>query len=137
IVNWERQVGCPDQYEAAARDSVWSEMLASDPVGATWGPGVRRAPLVTSWGWTTAVAAKMQIPTLMFAGAHDKQVDPNRVRDLYNDLGSQRKVFVDLACSSHNAIWEKNHLLLFRASLEWLTQKSVLGKPEGMLRLGY
>ncbi len=25
-------------------DSIWTEMLASDPVGATWGAGVRRAP---------------------------------------------------------------------------------------------
>ena len=53
IANWDRQVGCPGQYEAGARDSVWSEMLASDPVGATWGSGVRRAPQVTTWGWTT------------------------------------------------------------------------------------
>jgi len=42
-VNWDRQVGCSDQYERATSDSVWTEMLASDPVGATWGPGVRRA----------------------------------------------------------------------------------------------
>jgi len=28
-------------------------------------------------------------------------------------------------------------LLLFKASLEWLTQGSVDGKQEGMLRLGY
>ena len=33
----------------------------------------------------------------------------------------KEKVFIDLGCSSHNAMWEKNHLLLFRASLEWLT----------------
>jgi pimeloyl-ACP methyl ester carboxylesterase len=137
IANWDRQVGCPDQYDPAARDSVWSEMLASDPVGATWGSGVRRAPQETSWGWTTAVAAKLQLPVLLFAGAHDKQVNPDRVRDLYNDLGSPHKAFVDLACSSHNAIWEKNHLLLFRASLEWLTRGTVTGKAEGMLRLGY
>jgi len=52
-------------------------------------------------------------------------------------LGAPQKIFVDLACSSHNAMWEKNHLLLFRASLEWLTQGSVQGKQEGMLRLGY
>ena len=122
ITNWDRQVGCPDQYEAGARDSVWSEMIASDPVGATWGTGVRRAPQVTTWGWTTAVVAKTQIPTLMVSGAHDKQVNPDRVRELYADFGSPKKVFVDLACSSHNAMWEKNHLLLFRASLEWLTQ---------------
>ena len=137
IVNWDRQVGCTDQYEAGTRDSVWAEMIASDPVGATWGGGVRRAPQVTSWGWTTAVAAKMQIPTLIVVGAHDKQANPDRVRELYADLGSPKKVFVDLACSSHNAMWEKNHLLLFKASLEWLLQGSVQGKPEGMVRLGY
>ena len=137
IANWDRQVGCPDQYDAGSLNSVWSEMIASDPVGATWGTGVRRAPQVTSWGWTTAVVAKMQIPTLMVAGAHDKQVNPDRVREFYTDLGSPKKVFVDLACSSHNAMWERNHLLLFRASVEWLTQGSVQGKQEGMLRLGY
>jgi len=137
IANWDRQVGCPDQYETGARDSVWSEMIASDPVGATWGTGVRRAPQVTTWGWTTAVVAKTQIPTLMVSGAHDKQVNPDRVRELYTDLGSPKKVFVDLACSSHNAMWEKNHLLLFSASLEWLTKGTVQGKEEGMLRLGY
>jgi pimeloyl-ACP methyl ester carboxylesterase len=137
IANWDRQVGCADQYEPATRDSVWSEMMLSDPVGATWGTGVRRAPLVTSWGWTKAAVEKTQIPTLMIAGAYDKQVSPDRVRELYTDLGSRQKVFVDLACSSHNALWEKNHLLLFKASLEWLTQGSVQGKQEGMLRLGY
>jgi len=137
IANWDRQVGCADQYDTGARDSVWSEMMLSDPVGATWGTGVRRAPQVTYWGWTTAVVKNTQIPTLMVTGAHDKQVNPDRVRELYTDLGSPQKIFIDLACSSHNAMWEKNHLLLFRASLEWLTQGSVQGKQEGMLRLGY
>jgi pimeloyl-ACP methyl ester carboxylesterase len=137
VTNWDRQVGCAAQYEPAALDSVWSEMLLSDPVGATWGTGVRRAPQVTSWGWTTAVVSKTQIPTLMISGAHDKQVNPDRVRELYADWGSPKKVFIDLACSSHNAMWEKNHLLLFKASLEWLTQGTVEGKQEGMLRLGY
>lgn len=137
VANWDRQVGCPAQYEPGALNSVWSEMLLSDPIGSTWGSGVRRAPQVTSWGWTTAVVAKTQIPTLMISGAHDKQVNPDRVRELYSDLGSSKKVFIDLACSSHNAMWEKNHLLLFKASLEWLTQGTVDGKQDGMLRLGY
>jgi pimeloyl-ACP methyl ester carboxylesterase len=136
IAGWDRQVNCPDQYEDAARDSVWSEMLLSDPVGATWGTGVRRAPQVTLWGWTSAIVAKTQIPTLMVSGASDKQVNPDRVRELYADLGSPNKVFVDLACSSHNAMWEKNHLLLFKASIEFLTQGTVQGQL-GMQRLGY
>jgi pimeloyl-ACP methyl ester carboxylesterase len=135
--NWDRQVGCQDQYDPAASESVWSEMIKSDPVGATWGPGVRRAPLVTTWGWNAEIVAKMQLPTLMVTGEHDKQVPSGRVRELYTDLGSHQKVFIDLACSSHNAMWEKNHLLLFRASLEWLTRGTVNGKQEGMLRLGY
>jgi len=135
--NWDRQVGCTEQYEPAVSQTVWSKMLESDPVGATWGPGVRRAPGTTVWGWNSEVVAKLQVPTLMVTGAHDKQVPPDRVRELYADLGSRQKVFVDLACSSHNAMWEKNHTLLFRASLEWLTQGTVNGTKEGMLRLGY
>jgi pimeloyl-ACP methyl ester carboxylesterase len=135
--NWDRQVGCADQYAPAVSDAVWSAMLLSDPVGATWGPGVRRAPQTATWGWNADAVGKTQIPTLMISGEHDKQVPPDRVRALHADLGAPAKVFVDLACSSHNAMWEKNHLLLFRASLEWLTQGSVNGVKQGTLRLGY
>jgi pimeloyl-ACP methyl ester carboxylesterase len=136
---WDSHVGCTDQYDPAVRDSVWSEVMRADPVGATWGPGVKRAPGESSEAtdWTAAVVAKVQIPTLMISGEHDKTVPSARVRELYADLGSHQKVFIDLACSSHNAMWEKNHLLLFHASLEWLTRGSVNGKQEGMLRLGY
>jgi fermentation-respiration switch protein FrsA (DUF1100 family) len=80
---------------------------------------------------------KTQTPTLMISGQHDKQVPPERVRDLYADLAAPQKLFVDLACSSHNAMWEKNRLLMFRASLDWLTAGAVNGMKEGTLRLGY
>ncbi len=135
--NWNRQVGCPNQYEQAAADAVWGAMLASDPVGATWGQGVRRAPNTTVWGFGKAAVENMKTPTLMVAGAHDRQVAPDRVREYFADLGAQDKVFVDLACSSHNAMWETNHLLLFRASLEWLTAGTVEGMKQGVVRLGY
>jgi pimeloyl-ACP methyl ester carboxylesterase len=135
--NWDRQVGCPEQYEPTVGAVVWTEMLASDPVGATWGPGVRRAPQVPTWGFNQAVVARMQTPFLMVTGAHDKQVAPERVRDLYADLGSRQKLIIDLACSSHNAMWEKNRLLLFKASLEWLKDGKVNGTSEGELKLGY
>lgn len=135
--NWDRQVGCADQYEPAVRDAVWRAMLESDPVGATWGPGVRRAPSVTVWGWNAGTAARLKIPTLLVAGVHDKQVLPERVRELHADLGSPQKVFVDLACASHNALWERNRALLFGASLEWLTRGTVNGAKDGTVRLGY
>jgi len=134
---WDSQVGCADQYEQGTFDAIWSDMLASDPVGATWGPGLRRAPNVTRWGWVQADVVKQQTPLLMVTGAHDKQVPPERVRELYMDYGSPQKVIVDLACSSHNAMWERNHLLLFKASLEWLDKATVNGKSSGEIRLGY
>jgi len=111
-------------------------MLASDAVGATWGPGVRRAPEMAGT-WPPAMARKVTVSFLMVSGAHDKQVAPDRWGELYTDVASAEKVFVDLACSSHNAMWERNHLLLFRASLEWLTQGTVNGMKSGMLKLGY
>jgi pimeloyl-ACP methyl ester carboxylesterase len=137
VANWDRQVGCPDQYEQAASAAIWADMLASDPVGAKWGAGVRRAPQVPTWGFNPAVAAKMTTPFLMVSGIHDKQVAQERVRELYADLGSKQKVFIDLGCSSHNAMWERNHLLLFKATLDWLRDGKVNGIPEGELRLGY
>jgi len=135
--NWDRQVGCANQYEPAASDAVWGAMLVSDPVGATWGQGVRRAPNTTVWGFGQTTVAKMHTPILMVTGIHDKQVAPERVHDLYEDLGSEQKVLVDLGCSSHNAMWERNHMLLFRASLEWLTAGTVEGMKTGVVKLGY
>ena len=62
---------------------------------------------------------------------------PKRVRQLYADLGSKEKVLIELACSSHNAMWEKNRMILFKASLEWLRDGKVNGVTEGVLKLGY
>jgi len=135
--NWDRQVGCQGQYDPAAKESVWSEMLASDPVGASWGPGVRRAPQTTTWGWDAATVAKQTTPTLIVQGIHDKQVNPERAKELYADLGAADKVLVDLGCASHNAMWEKNHTLLFNASLEWLEKGTVNGAKTGEFKMGY
>jgi pimeloyl-ACP methyl ester carboxylesterase len=137
MANWTRQIGCPDQYVPEASDAVWKAMLESDPVGATWGPGVRRAPNVPTWGWNPTVVGKMQTPLLAISAANDKQALPERIRELHADYGGSEKVLVDLACASHNALWERNHLLLFRASHEWLSKGSVNGNKLGEVRLGY
>lgn len=135
--NWDRQTACPEQIDPKARETVWADMLASDPQASTWGPGVRRAPLVTVWGWNESVVKKMQTPSLIVAAALDKQALPGNVRALYEDLGASQKVLLDLGCASHNALWEKNHLLLFKASLEWLRDGAVNGTKSGVVKLGY
>jgi pimeloyl-ACP methyl ester carboxylesterase len=136
IANWDRQVGCQGQYDASAAARIFDEMLESDPVGATWGTGVRRAPTVPIWGFDKAAVAKVRTPFLMFTGATDKQVLPQHVHELYADLGSAQKVIVDLACSSHNAMWEKNRKLLFNATVSWLRDGKVNGIDRGELRMG-
>ena len=135
--NWDRQVGCENQFDPKVREVVWAEMIASDPTGAKWGTGVRRAPQTTTWGFNETMVSRMQTPTLMIAGAHDKQVPPDRVRTMYDDIGSSDKVLIDLGCSSHNAMWETNHLTMFNASLEWLTKGTVNGSKNGVLKLGF
>jgi pimeloyl-ACP methyl ester carboxylesterase len=139
VANWDRQVGCPAQYEQAVSDAVWTEMLASDPVGATWGTGVRRSSNArrVAGAWDAPALANVKAPTLLVSGEHDKQVDPANVRQLHAALGVADKVFVDLGCSSHNAMWERNHLVLFDASRQWLATGSVNGTRSGTLRLGY
>jgi pimeloyl-ACP methyl ester carboxylesterase len=137
VANWDRQVGCTGQYEAAAATTIFDEMLQSDPVGAKWGAGVRRAPSVPTWGFNKETVANVKTPYLMVTGIHDKQVPPERVRDLYEDLGSPSKVLIDLGCASHNAMWEKNRHLLFQATIDWLREGKVNGLDQGIVRMGY
>lgn len=135
--NWDRQSVCEGQYDADVASAVWGAMLESDPVGATWGTGVRRAPRTITWGWGPQVVGSTATPMLLVSPVHDGQVPAQRVRDLYDDLGASDKVLVDLACSSHNAMWEMNHQLLFEDSLEWLQHGTVSGERHGIIRRGY
>ncbi len=135
--NWNRQVGCENQYDPGVSEAVWQAMLDSDPVGATWGTGVRRAPSTTVWGWNKDVVAKTQTPMLIVSPIHDAQVPPSSVRNLYEDLGAAEKLLLDLGCSSHNAMWEINHEILFNSTLQWLGSGTVDGVSSGELRKGY
>ena len=76
VALWERQLGCANQYEPGVRESVWEAMLQSDPVGATWGTGVRRAPNVTSWGWT-----REEIAEILTENGHPTASDDPRLTD--------------------------------------------------------
>lgn len=133
---WNRQLACTNQYEPPVRSAVWRAMLESDPVGATWGTGVRRAPRVTTWGFDRAEVRQIRTPMLLVAPETDGQVPPERVVELYEDLGSEKKILVRLACSSHNAMWETNRSVLFDASLQWFRDGAVAGVESGELRLG-
>lgn len=130
--NWDRQVGCDDQYDPAVAEAIWADMLASDPVGSTWGDGVRRAPRAVTFGWGADVVANTAAPLLMVAGTQDGQVNPQLVKNLYNDYGGT-KVYLEMGCSSHNAMWERDAQQLFDATYQWLTTTSYNGMTSGMI----
>jgi pimeloyl-ACP methyl ester carboxylesterase len=126
FANWDRQVGCDNQYDMAVGETIWADMLASDPVGATWGTGVRRAPSAATFGWGRDVVAASTSPLLMVAGTHDGQVNPQLVKNLYNDYGGP-KLYLEMACSSHNAMWESDAQQLFEATYQWLNTTAYEG----------
>lgn len=128
---WNGQAPCSNQYEPAVATAVWQEMLASDPVGATWGSGVRRAPRVPIFGWTPTEVAATTVPVMLVAGLTDGQVNPERVRELYADYGAGNKVLVELECASHNAMWEQGAERLFDATYQWLHATSFNGNSSG------
>jgi pimeloyl-ACP methyl ester carboxylesterase len=128
---WARQTACENQFEPAVADAVWQDMLASDPVGATWGEGVRRAPRVPTFGWTTREVAATTLPVLTVIGQLDSQVIPARAREFHADLGSTRKVLLEMPCASHNAMWEKDAAQLFEATRQWLLEATWQGSSRG------
>jgi pimeloyl-ACP methyl ester carboxylesterase len=134
---WNAPQNCSGQRETAVGETIFAEMLASDPVGATWGPGIRRAPNVTNWGWGPPVVGRSTTPLLAIAAANDASVDPERVRELFADYGADEKILIDLGCASHSPMWEGVHGILFAATLEWLRSGTVNGESTGVVRLGY
>ncbi len=137
--NWRRQVDCQGQLAPSVADSVRGTMFGLDPTGAAWGPGMLRAPTFTTWGWNAEAAALVQTPTLIIEGELDNNsanTNTERAMQLFEDLGSAQKLFVDVACTSHYAAWESNHLLVFQAAAEWLNNGTVNGVREGSIRIG-
>jgi pimeloyl-ACP methyl ester carboxylesterase len=135
--NWNSQLGCDGQADAVAREIVWKDSVSTDAIGAGWGPGVRRQLPRLGYGVNPEVAKQIRVPFAMAAGPFDKIVLPAAVRAFYEDLASSEKVLVDLGCSSHYAMWEKNRALLFKASLDWIRDGKINGMSRGEMKLGY
>ncbi len=129
---WTSLAKSADQIEPGMPEYIWNLNVAHDPVGATWGPGGLRAPTRTYWGWNAKSAAKIKVPTLIMAGEQDDLITSNR--ELFADLGAEKKVFLAIACATHFAVWEKHRRVLHSASRDWLTGTKLLGADAGMFR---
>jgi pimeloyl-ACP methyl ester carboxylesterase len=131
--NWDSQVGCANQFTPEIRPALASAILASDQLGATWGDGQNfRAPLQnTLWGWNGPTAQLIDVPTLIIRGQLDTTAPEPPQRDLFADLGTDQKVFVSVACASHNLVWENQHMILLQASREWLREGTFQDRGTG------
>ena len=131
--NWDSQVGCANQFTPEIRSALASAILESDQLGAAWGDGQNfRAPLQnTLWGWNGPTAQLIDVPTLIIRGQLDTVAPEPPQRDLFADLGTAQKVFVSVACASHNLVWENQHMILLRASREWLREGTFQGQGTG------
>ncbi|MGE0038648.1 MAG: alpha/beta fold hydrolase [Xanthobacteraceae bacterium] len=129
---WQGTVKCEGMVEPGMPELIASLNKLADPVGATWGPGGLRAPTRTYWGWNANSAKKIALPTLIMAGEQDGLMKSNL--ELFEDLGSQQKVFLGIACGTHFMNWEKQRRVLHSASVDWLKNGSLGGATLGMFR---
>jgi pimeloyl-ACP methyl ester carboxylesterase len=130
---WFPFAKCSDQIEAGMADRIWELSKQHDPEGMTWGPGVMRAPTRTYWGWNAEEAKRIKVPTLVMLGEFD-ELNPSN-KELYQDLGTDNKVFVSIPCGSHFLVWESNHGALHEASRQWLTSGTFNGATRGEFRM--
>jgi pimeloyl-ACP methyl ester carboxylesterase len=130
---WFPFAKCADQIEPGMADRIWELSKQHDPEGMTWGPGVMRAPTRTYWGWNAEEAKRIKIPTLVMLGEFD-ELNPSN-KELYEDLGTDNKVFVSIPCGSHFLVWERNHGALHEASRQWLLNGTFNGARRGEFRV--
>lgn len=131
---WDPHVDRPGQVEPGVRDAAWKAVMAWDPVGATWGPGVIRSPNRSGSGWTPALAARVRAPVLIVTGEQDRPEERLRTHAL---LGTRRKAFLRVASATHFMAWERQRHVLHAASLEWLDTGRINGRTTGGFRVDW
>src|SRR5262249_20158024 len=123
---------CPNSFDPKIRDSIWSLILDGDDLGSTWGKaGVNRAPGLGPAGWNDALLAQVTVPSLIIRGALDTTSTAVEAQKIYNDIGSTDKVLVTVTCGTHQLLWERKHMVLFEASLDWLASGTYNGQSSG------
>ena len=135
MTQWNTDIKCEDQVEAGMQDFVWNTVMDEDPIGQAWGisGGVMRVRTFFLWGWNTATAGRILVPTLIIHGAHDTRV-PRTFTQLYDALGGvpdDRRLLVEIDCAGHNIVWERQRKVLHHISKEWLKHGAVDGHVTG------
>lgn len=156
---WTPQLdaNCPGQRDPEILDSIWNAVRARDPLGSSWGSsdartgGVQRGPSWDVWGWNSERASSVTLPALVITGLLDRTNPPEREVRLFEDLGSENKVLIKIACASHQALWEGSttprggghegeiwggpHESIREALVEWTTSRTFDGIHRGSFQI--
>ncbi|WP_330299161.1 alpha/beta fold hydrolase [Streptomyces sp. NBC_00503] len=154
---WQKDLKCPDQREPGMLDEVWKAIMATDAVGAGWGPevGTASAPRAEGlsrirnsywWGWNSTTVPLHgvlggTVPVCLVYGENDTIVntDPNlgllyfSVPELYAKIPGAKKLMLRIACAGHQAPWERVANDVHTMSEHWLR----FGKVEGVTTGSY
>jgi pimeloyl-ACP methyl ester carboxylesterase len=128
---WGGTIKYEGQVEPGVQEIVWKQTVETDSVGASWGPGGLRAPTRTYWGWNAKSAATIKVPVLIMVGEYDRLL-PSNIQ-LFEDIGTDRKVLIEVKGASHFMQWEIQRRILHSGSHEWLDSTSVAGVSTGRL----
>lgn len=130
---WLSRLKRKDQVEPHIPDFIWRESMKSDPLGATWGSGVLRSPGRTYWGWNVRISTRVKVPTMIFAGEEDRLISLNRL--LFENLGTDDKIFVAAEAATHFIMWERGRRFLAEAARSWFLERAFRGNARGAYRL--
>ena len=92
------------------------------------------------WGWTPTVAQKVQVPTLIVFGEHDKEEGAPGLllavtsQLLYDTIPANphvAKLLFKVACAGHLMVWERQSKVLHHLSKHWLKHGTVHGHSTG------
>ena len=142
-------VNCPGQRDPWILDPIWGAVRARDPLGSSWGStdtrvgGIQRAPSWDVWGWNQERASSVALPSLVITGLLDRTNPSEREVRLFNDLASGNKVLIQIACASHQALWEGTttpgwggpHQAIKAALVEWIRSKTFQDAHRGSFQV--
>ncbi|MEU3775584.1 alpha/beta fold hydrolase [Streptomyces sp. NPDC032472] len=146
----ETSSDCPSQKAPGIVDTVWEAIMASDPVGRTWGKplpgggaeGINRQRQTFWWGWNKKTAPLHgtlggPVPVFIVYGDLDKTVTtgPLSVTELYKAIAGENKLMFKVSCASHQMPWEGRRTTLQTMSKQWLKHGKVFGKDKGSFHL--
>jgi hypothetical protein len=141
-------VDFPGQQDPGILDPIWKSIGARDPLGSAWGTnGLIRFPNADYWGWNPAQhqASMVTVPALVLIGLLDGTLPGGwqTAVQIYDDLGSEKKVLVKVDGGSHLMVWEGStsptwkgpHATLQDAVVQWITSETYQGSTNGTFRV--